>query len=267
MKTFETKPSGYALVYALSLIVSISLTILYVVGQADLEFMRIFSNIVFAPVAFAPVVVAFETSRRYGWEFRSKLGRVWSMFLTGLFLWFLGELVWAIYVLAFKIDIPYPSVADVFYLLGYLPLFCGFVMYLMQFRPALSLKTARLGLFIATVVIILTIAFLYRPIVNSSRDPVTISLDLLYTTLDLIILIFSVQIFVFTLSYSSLLGGGLWKALLFLVIGAILNAGADILFSYLELLGVYYEGHPSELLYLWSYVAFCLAFYVHGKEL
>jgi len=267
VKTFETKPSGYASVYALSLIVSISVTILYVIGQADLEFMRIFSNIIFAPVAFAPVVVAFETSRRYGWEFESKLGRIWLMFLIGIFLWFLGEFVWAIYVLGFKIDAPYPSVADVFYLLGYLPLICGFIMYLMQFRPALSLKTARLGLFIATVMIILTIAFLYRPIINSPEDSVIVSLDLLYTTLDLVILIFSAQIFVFTLSYTSLFGGGLWKALLFLVIGTILNAGADLLFSYLDLVGIYYEGNPSELLYLWSYIAFCLAFYIHGKEL
>ena len=263
----ETKPTGYSLVYALSLIVSISVTILYVIGQSDLEFMRIFSNIVFAPVAFAPVIVALETSRRYGWEFESKLGFIWLTFLTGLFLWFLGEFVWAIYVLGFKIDAPYPSVADVFYLLGYLPLICGVIMYLMQFRPALSLKTARLGLFLATVMIILTIAFLYRPIINSSKVPVIISLDLLYTTLDLVILIFSAQIFVFTLSYSSFFGGGLWKALLSLVIGAILNAGADLLFSYLELIGVYYEGNPSELLYLWSYIAFCLAFYIHGKEL
>jgi len=249
------------------LIVSISLTIVYVIGQTNLEFMRIFSNIVFAPVALAPVVVALETSRRYGWEFESKLGRIWSMFLIGLSLWFLGELVWAIYVLGFKIDAPYPSVADVFYLLGYVPLICGVIMYLMQFRPALSLKTARLGLFIATVMIILTIAFLYRPIINSPNDPLTISLDLLYTTLDLVVLIFSAQMFVFTLSYSSLFGGDLWKALLFLVIGAILNAGANLLFSYLTLLSVYYEGNPSELLYLWSYIGFCLAFYIHGKEL
>jgi len=249
------------------LIVSISLTIVYVIGQTNLEFMRIFSNIVFAPVALAPVVVALETSRRYGWEFESKLGRIWSMFLIGLSLWFLGELVWAIYVLGFKIDAPYPSVADVFYLLGYVPLICGVIMYLMQFRPALSLKTARLGLFIATVMIILTIAFLYRPIINSPNDPLTISLDLLYTTLDLVVLIFSAQMFVFTLSYTSLFGGDLWKALLFLVIGAILNAGANLLFSYLTLLSVYYEGNPSELLYLWSYIGFCLAFYIHGKEL
>ena len=115
----ETKPTGYSLVYALSLIVSISVTILYVIGQSDLEFMRIFSNIVFAPVAFAPVIVALETSRRYGWEFESKLGFIWLTFLTGLFLWFLGEFVWANYVLGLKIDVPYPSLADVFYQFGY----------------------------------------------------------------------------------------------------------------------------------------------------
>jgi len=267
MKTLEKKPSEYSLAYALSLVVSISLVILYTVGQADLEFMRIFSNIAFAPVAFAPVVVALETSRRYGWEFESKLGLIWLTFLTGLFSWFLGELVWAIYVLGLKIDVPYPSIADVFYLLGYPAFIYGLVMYFMEFRPALSLKTARLGLLIAAVVIALTSVFLYAPIITSSEDPVTISLDLIYITLDLVILIFSAEAFILTVGYHSILGGALWKAWLFLVVGAILLAGADLLFSYLTLLGVYYEGHPSELLYLWSYVAFCLALYIHGKEL
>jgi len=264
---FETKPSGYSIAYALSLIVSISVTILYVIGQADLEFMRIFSNIAFAPVALAPVIVALETSRRYGWEFKSKLGFIWLAFLIGLFLWFLGEFVWAIYVLGFKIDVPYPSLADVFYLLGYPAFIYGLITYFMGFRPALSLKTAKPGLFIAAVVIALTIIFLYGPIITSSEGTATISLDLLYITLDLIILIFSAEAFILTLSYHTLVGGGLWKAWLFLALGAILNTGADLLFSYLTLLGVYYEGHPSELLYLWAYVAYCLAFYIHGKEL
>jgi len=263
----ETKPTEYSLAYALSLIVSISLTILYVVGQTDLEFMRIFSNIAFAPVAFVPVAVALETSRRYRWEFESKLGFIWLTFLIGLFFWFLGELVWAIYVLGFKIDVPYPSAADVFYVLGYPAFIYGLIMYFMGFRPALSLKTARLGLLIAAVVIILTVGLLYTPIITSSEEPAAISLDILYVTLDLIILIFSAEVFLLTFSYHSILGGGLWKAWLFLAVGAILNASADLLFSYLTLIGVYYEGHPSELLYLWAYVAFCLAFYVHGKEL
>jgi len=263
----ETKPSRYSLAYALSLIVSISLTILYIIGQSDLEFMRIFSNIAFAPVAFAPVVVALETSRRYGWEFKSKLGRIWSMFLIGLFLWFLGEFVWAIYVLGFKIDVPYPSVADVFYLLGYPVFIYGLIMYFMEFRPTLSLKTAKSGLLIAAVVIMLTIVFLYAPIITSSESLETIFLDLLYITLDLIILIFSAEAFLLTLGYQSLVGGGLWKAWLFLTVGAMLDAVADLLFSNLTLLDVYYEGHPSELLYLWAYVAYCLAFYIHGKEL
>ena len=263
----ETKPAEYSLAYTLSLIVSISLMMLYFVGQSDLEFMRIFSNIVFAPVAFVPVVVALETSRRYGWEFESKLGFIWLTFLIGLFLWFLGEFVWAIYVLGFKIDVPYPSVADVFYVLGYPAFIYGLIMYFMEFRPTLSLKTAKLGLFIAAAVIVLTIGFLYGPTITSSEDPATIALDVLYITLDLIILIFSAEAFLLTLGYHSILGGGLWKAWLFLVIGAILDAAADLLFSYLTLLGVYYEGHPSELLYLWAYVAFSLAFYIHGKEL
>ena len=143
----------------------------------------------------------------------------------------------------------------------------GLIMYFMQFRPALSLKTAKSGLFIAAVVTALAIGFLYGPITTSSEDPATISLDLIYITLDLVILIFSAEAFILTLSYHSIVGGGLWKAWLFLVIGAMLDAGADLLFSYLTLLGVYYEGHPSELLYLWAYVAYCLAFYIHGKEL
>ncbi|MEM3140892.1 MAG: hypothetical protein QXH15_05485, partial [Nitrososphaerota archaeon] len=60
------------------------------------------------------------------------------IFFTGLFLWFIGELAWTLYVLWFSIEIPFPSIADVFYLAGYIPLFMGLFIYLNIFKIALS---------------------------------------------------------------------------------------------------------------------------------
>jgi len=47
----------------------------------------------------------------------------------------------------------------------------------------------------------------------------------------------------------------------------ILNIVADLLFTYADLQGFYYEGHPLELFWLWGYVAAILGLYIHRREL
>jgi len=47
------------------------------------------------------------------------IARVWLFISIGLFLWLLGEIAWVAQQVFFAIDVPYPSVADAFWILGY----------------------------------------------------------------------------------------------------------------------------------------------------
>jgi len=82
------------------------------------------------------------------------------------------------------------------------------------------------------------------PIFSSGGDRLTLALDVAYPVMDLAL---------FTLSFLGFLiffEGKLGDAWLLISLGLVLTAVADLLFSYTTLQGIYFEGHPSELLYL-----------------
>ena len=68
------------------------------------------------------IVAGFFTVRAYG--FPSEHSRNFMLIIAGLGLWFVGEVIFSSYTLA-GID-PYPSIADIFYLLAYPFLMVGF---------------------------------------------------------------------------------------------------------------------------------------------
>ena len=63
-------------------------------------------------------VIGFLNSRRWG-GFTSSIGRAVFFLSAGIFLWGIGNLIFAYYNLALHIAVPYPSLADAFFLLIY----------------------------------------------------------------------------------------------------------------------------------------------------
>jgi len=119
-----------------------------------MDSMKIFSN-AFPPfIAGATVITASFALRRYWGGLSSKLTQVWVCFAIGIFFWFLGELTWAIYSLILNIAIPYPSIADAFWLTGYVPLILALTAYLWLMKPAISKPTLATA---STIVLILGI--------------------------------------------------------------------------------------------------------------
>jgi len=247
--------------YVLGLVYSIVLALIYGFGQSSLEFMLVFSNILFPTTAGLAVLMSFWILKKYaGHNPKPMFSMAWVCFSSGLFLWFLGELAWAIYILYLQAN-PFPSFADALYLGGYFPLFLAFFLILWLFQSAFSKKTLILQLCV-TIALSATVSFLLVvPIVNSVEDLFTTTLSAIYPVLD---------IGLFAVAFATLLiflKGSIGKAWFLFTCGVTLNVVADLSFAYAELQGFYYEGHPFELFWLWGYVAFLLGFYVHRREL
>src|SRR5574342_254371 len=51
--------------------------------------------------------------------------QIWGFFAVGILLWAVAEAVWAYYEVILALETPYPSAADFFWVLGYLPLYLG----------------------------------------------------------------------------------------------------------------------------------------------
>ena len=77
---------------------------------------------------------------------RAAQGKAIAMLTLGVAAWCVGELLWTYYDLVVSID-PYPSLADVFYLVAYLPLAGGLIMeirFLSKQRPVQKAATEHL---------------------------------------------------------------------------------------------------------------------------
>ena len=77
-------------------------------------------------------ILAWLVGRR--WGFRGKFGLVHLGFAAGILLEFIGNLVWTIYELVLEIQVPFPSFADVCFLVGYVSIAIGMGQFLRTFR-------------------------------------------------------------------------------------------------------------------------------------
>jgi len=194
-------------------------------------------------------ILAFLATRR--WGIRGKFGIVHLGLFLGISLWFLGDTAWAIYENVLQISIPYPSLADVFYLAGYIPIAIVITQFLRSFGAGLKKQSVIIALAIGLLFLGLTYSLLIGPILVSTEDFLTKSYDVAYPVLDSILAVLAIFVFfVFR-------GGKIANAWFWLSLGLLLNALADIAFSLGSLQGWYYSGHPVELIQLWGYI--CLA--------
>jgi len=249
--------------YLVSLVLSVCLALIYLFQDRYTEFMYFFSN-AFPPfIAGAAAIVSGLALIKYWGNPGDKFFQIWAGFHFGMTLWFLGEVSWAVYTLFLNVEIPYPSIADVAWLVGYVPLIAAIELYLRAFRFAISKAMYAVAAVAVSIGSFILFTFLVSPIlaVTAEKEITTLVVDIAYPALDLVLL---------SLSILSLLVFAKGKiALTWLLInGAILlNVAADMLFSYTTLQGTYYNGHFLELFFHWGYILFALAFYTHRKEL
>lgn len=195
-------------------------------------------------LAVAAAFLAFAGAL-YAWlRLRTtKEGIVWLLLVIGLLLWLGGETLWLI-LEAVTQEVPYPSVADVSWLLAYPVLFCA--LYLEYKRLDIDLGKKRFGIFLAVVAacVIMVWALLYPIAVSDEVSAVEKFLDIAYPVGDLALLYVALLV---TFMY---LGGRLGWAWLLISVGFILYSVADLAFSYLSWEEVYWSGHPVDLLWM-----------------
>lgn len=215
----------------------------------------------FTPVlAGAATLSAVYALGNYRATTKNRLSLAWLGYAVGIALWFLGEVTWDVYIYVLGVPIPYPSVADVFYLAGYVPLILGVFSYIMIFREQVTRR--RLAWAAALVLVLgslMTLVFI-APVITEVADPLTRLFDFAYPFLDLLML--SLAVVGLMIFY----GGTVAKSWLLLIGAILLNVAADFLFTYLSATGTYYDGSFDDVLFLWGYILFALAFYVHKKE-
>lgn len=156
----------------------------------------------------------------------------------------IGETIWFFLEVVQGIEIPYPSIGDVFYIGGYVPMIIGISIYIRPFRAPLVKSKVVFILAIAGLAALLSFYPLLEPLAMAEKDLLTKALDVAYPALDIVLIslgLTGILIF-FT--------GKVGTAWLLISIGIVLWSISDVLFSYTTLLDIYYPGHPLELPWL-----------------
>jgi len=182
-----------------------------------------------------------------------------GLFLA-VFLWCLGEATWVIYEVGLHIPVPFPSLADVFYLAGYLPAIISILLVVNFFGKGLTEIKVLVSSLLGLMIIGLVFSLLLDPLLLSSTSVLTKVLDLAYPSLDSILLILAIMML---LIFEGAPPSTPW---LWISVGIILTMIADISFSVGTLQGWYHSGHPIELLWVWGYIAMTLGFDDQRKQ-
>ncbi len=189
----------------------------------------------------------------------TKRPKKWLYLTIGIFFWFLGESTWMIYEVVLGLD-PYPSIADAFWLIGYIPLIIGLILAIRETKVSLwSSKTPLLAA-VAAAITGIFVVYLLRPIlVEPEMVLAEKAIGFAYPLLDLVLIVLTATILVF---YQKGLLGKPW---MFVLSGFVLFAVGDALFTYFDWIEVYSElpyYDLIDLVFLAGYWAIALgAFY------
>lgn len=201
------------------------------------------------PLAIIPLiggVFGIKKAEKWGGN-KSVIGRAIMSLSLGMLTWTFGMIVWNYYIFFTDVEIPYPSMSDVFFIISW-PLWTFGVYELAKAAGAgygLKLKSGKyLFLFIPLIVIALSYYLLFVVARGGEFDTsagfLRIFVDLFYPIGDIVIL--TVATLVYSLS-RKFLGGAYKPAVLLLILGYVCNYFTDFTFSYTNTVGTYFNGH------------------------
>lgn len=193
------------------------------------------------------------------WGYKSFIGKGVLFLSLGLLAEVFGQWAWSYYVIIQKIEIPYPSIADLGYFM-IIPLY-SYAMY--NFMKASGIKIGLrsfLGKIQAIVVPLVMVSVAYflffRNISIDLSSPMKTFLDFGYPGFETIAV--SIAILTYSLS-KNILGGVMRFNILFIVFALIFQYVTDYLFLYRVGTGVYYNGGYVDLMYATSFFIMVLA--------
>lgn len=197
-------------------------------------------------------IMGFLNAKKWG-GFKSYVGRA-TMFLSGgLFAWGIGNLIFGYYNLVLQIPVPYPSLADLGFVLIY-PLSAIGVFFLFKVTGAsfgLRGQFGKLSLFCIPVFLIFLSYYLLFIVarggyLDTSGGLLKLILDIAYPIGDVIVITLAAIVYGLSLKY---LGGIFKKPIILILFGFVFTYIADFLFSYTTTVGTYFVGKWVDIFY------------------
>jgi hypothetical protein len=164
--------------------------------------------------------------------------RAWRLLTFGLLAFFLGQATIAVYQFALGIEVPFPSVADVFWLAGYPLLAAALLGFLRTYTESgfpIGSSAERTWLAAGVAVVAAAIeAPLLRPLVVEPAPWLAKLLNVSYPVLDIVLLVPTALLIRIALRFR---GGAVWRVWAAILAGFVFICAADVLFAWFSQLG------------------------------
>lgn len=200
-------------------------------------------NLTYIPVAGSLLVISILISIRFG--LNGTHGLAWFSFCGYAISWFIAEMLWIYQELYMKED-PFPSSADIFYIVGYPFLLMFFVTYLQPVRSAITRRIFIIPILVSVGVLIPSLYFVLGS--STNNDALEVTLGAIYPVFDAVIIIPAmIGVVLFFKGQVNFM----WTLM---CLGTVCVFVADTAFLFGENTDSYYTGNPMEILFYWNYI-------------
>lgn len=223
------------------------------------NFWNYFYSFAFSLIPLIGGLIGMFFAKSWGW-LKSSIGRAVFFISLGSFSWGAGSMVWSYYNFFTGVAAPYPSIADIGFVLA-LPFWIIGIFNLSKAtgaRTGLHSKAGKMMLFIIPAIVTAVSYYLLVHVarggiltipdetLNAFLNNLKLILDLAYPLGDVAILTLSLVIF----SLSAKFIGGFYRLpILSVFLGFTLMYFADFVFSYTTTVGTFYNGNFGDLLF------------------
>lgn len=214
-----------------------------IVNLASKDLAILVGNFIYIPVAGAFLAISILIAIRFG--LNGSHGLAWFSFCSYAVSWFIAEMLWIYQELYLKED-PFPSSADIFYVVGYPFLLMFFVAYLQPVKSAITRKILVMPIIVSVAVLIPSLYFVMNS--ETESDALELTLGIIYPVFDAMVIIPAmIGVVLFFKGQVNFM----WTLM---CLGTVCLFAADTAFLFGENTGSYYTGNPMEILYYWNYI-------------
>ena len=208
-------------------------------------------NLGYIPITGTFLILSLLIAYRFG--LTGNHGLAWFSFAAFAVSWSIAEMLWIHQELVLKED-PFPSPADIFYIVGYPFLLMFFVAYLQPVKAAITKKILGLSSMISIGILVPSLYLVLGNGVHS--DSLNAILGAIYPVFDSMVIIPAIiGVVLFFKGQVNFM----WTLV---CLGILCLFAADTAFLFGQNEDSYYTGNPAEILFYWNYVL--LAFGVHN---
>jgi len=250
----NTKTKIALIITALVLLIDISLYTFQPLG----EDFYIVSDWVIVVYALAATAVGLYAFKLHG--IGSIQGKALMFMVIGGFFWVLGEFFWAYQEVVLGIEVPFPSIADVFWFIGY-PLF-GLGLYHV-WRIA-KVPVTRSRKYVVALILLILLAMVgvygaYPTITDAEMSSLEKGATLGYILVDFILVVGAV-IIIF-----SFFGGKLVKPWIVILIALVISTFADIMYA--QVASLYESGSFFGILWDIDYILMAFGYFYYRQTM